>query len=80
METKGFITHNTVGKLFVFRPLVSEVQVAEASVSNLLKQSFGGSARGLFINLLESGSLKASELRELEGLIRKHRKAEEADA
>ena len=77
METKGFIAHNTVGKLFIFRPLVSESEVAKASVSNLLTQSFGGSARGLFINLLESGNLKANELREIEALIIKHRKAEE---
>lgn len=74
METKGFVTHSTSGKVFVFRPTVGQAEIAEASVSKLLKQSFGGSARGLFMNLLESGKLKAKELREIEALIQKHRK------
>jgi predicted transcriptional regulator len=80
METKGFITHSTSGKVFVFKPLISEAEIAKASVNNLLKQSFGGSARGLFINLLESGNIKESELREIEALVRKHRKSEEGGA
>lgn len=77
METKGFITHTTSGKVFVFKPLISEAEIAKAAVNNLLKQSFGGSARGLFINLLESGNMELSELREVEALVRKHRKSEE---
>lgn len=75
METKGFATHTVNGKVFVFKPTVSEEDVARNSVSNLLNQSFGGSLKGLLVNFLESDTLKESELSELEGLIRKYRKS-----
>ncbi len=73
MENKGFVRHTAAGKAFVFSPAVEEYEVARASVHTLLKQSFGGSVSGLFVNLLESGTLKQEELREIEGLIQKYR-------
>ena len=80
MESKGFVNHTTSGKLFVFRPLISESDVAYASVNKLLKQTFGGSVSGLFTNLLESGTLKPGELREIEALIREHRESQTKEA
>ena len=75
MEAKGFVTHTAQGKVFVFRPAVSEYEVARASVSTLLQQNFGGSVSGLFVNLLESGTLQPGELHEIEGLIQRYREA-----
>ncbi len=77
MESKGFVTHTVSGKAFVFRPTLSEHEVARTSVNTLLRQSFGGSASGLLVNLLQSDALKSSDLREMESLIRKYRKAKE---
>ncbi len=74
MESKGFVKHRVCGKAFVFTPTVSEHEVARTSVNTLLKQSFGGSASGLLVNLLESDTLRSSELREMESLIRRYRK------
>ncbi len=74
MEAKGYVDHTVLGKVFIFRPTVSEHEVASASVSTLLNQSFGGSASGLLINLLESDTLDSSDLRDMEEMIRRHRK------
>ena len=79
MEAKGFVTHTTRGKVFVFEPVVSEHEVAQASVKSLLRQRFGGSVRGLMVSLLEAESLESEQLRELEGLIRKYRRSRKSE-
>lgn len=79
METKGFVTHTTAGKAFVFRPLVSEEEIARASVDTVLRQTFDGSVRGLMLNLLEAGKVKPDELRELEGLIHEYRQRQQVE-
>jgi BlaI family penicillinase repressor len=73
MEGKGFISHTTRGKVFIFEPIVSQQDIAQASVQSLLKQSFGGSASGLLVNLLETQALKTSDLEKMEDLIRNYR-------
>lgn len=77
METKGFVTHTVSGKAFVFRPLLSEYEATRASVDSLLNQSFGGSIRGLMVNLIEGGRLKKSELREIEDLIQRYKQSKD---
>lgn len=73
MEAKNFIRHSNRGKVFVFEPIVSQQDVAQASVQTLLKQSFGGSASGLLVNLLETQALHSSDLEKMEDLIRQYR-------
>jgi BlaI family penicillinase repressor len=74
MEQKGFITHETRGRVFVFRPVVSRKAVDSLSVRTLVARNFRGSAAGLLINLLETGSIKKKELDELEAYLREYRK------
>lgn len=73
METKGFIDHTISGKAFIYRPLLTEQEVTEASVDSLVDQNFGGSIRGLMVNLIEGGKLKRNDLLELEELIQRHK-------
>jgi predicted transcriptional regulator len=73
METKGFITHEPRGRVFVFRPLVSRNAIDQVSVQSLVSRNFHGSATGLLMNLLESNSIKNQELDEFEALIREYR-------
>ena len=73
METKGFVDHTPRGKVFVFKPILEEQEAASLSVQRLLTQNFGGSARGLLLNLLQAEPLHHGELEEMEELIRKHR-------
>lgn len=74
MEQKGLITHESRGRVFVFRPLVSRKTIDSLSVQALVSRNFRGSAAGLLINLLETGSIKKKELDELEAYLREYRK------
>jgi BlaI family transcriptional regulator, penicillinase repressor len=74
METKGFISHATRGRVFVFRPLTSQKVADQLSVQALVSRNFHGSVAGLLINLLESNSIKKKELDELESYIPEYRK------
>lgn len=74
MEQKGFVRHTARGRVFVFQPLVSKEKVDQLSVQTLLKQNFGGSARGLLVNLLESNAVEPSDLDALEGMIQEYKR------
>jgi BlaI family transcriptional regulator, penicillinase repressor len=74
MEQKGFITHESRGRVFVFRPLVSRKTIDDLSVQALVSRNFHGSAAGLLIQLLEVSPIKRKELDELEAYIREYRK------
>ncbi len=74
MEQKGFITHESRGRVFVFRPLVSRKTIDQLSVQALVSRNFRGSASGLLINLLEASPVKKKQLDELEAYIQEYRK------
>src|SRR5580692_10260860 len=75
MEQKGFIAHESRGRVFVFRPLVSRETIDHLSVQALLSRNFNGSVSTLLIKLLEANPFKKKELDELEAQIREHRKS-----
>ena len=79
MEQKGFIAHESRGRVFVFKPLISRKTIDQRSVQTLLSQNFGGSATGLFLNLLEIGTFEENDLNALEDQIRKYRRKNELD-
>ena len=74
MEQKGFITHESRGRVFVFKPLVSRKTIDHLSVQSLVSRNFHGSAAELVLNLLETSPIKNKELDELEAYIREYRK------
>jgi BlaI family transcriptional regulator, penicillinase repressor len=74
MEQKGFITHESRGRVFVFRPLVSRKTIDHMSIQALVSRNFRGSAAGLLINLLEANPIKKKQLDEIEAYIREYRK------
>ncbi len=77
MEQKGLITHETRGRVFVFRPLVSRKTIDHLSVQTLVSRNFRGSVAGLLINLLESSPIKKKELDALEAYIKEYRQRQE---
>jgi predicted transcriptional regulator len=77
MEQKGFIAHESRGRVFVFKPLISRKKIDRRSIQTLLSQNFGGSATGLFLNLLEAVTVKEEDLDELEAQIREYRRRNE---
>src|ERR1700723_2973399 len=76
MEQKGFITHESRGRVFIFTPLVSRKTIDSLSVQALVSRNFRGSAAGLLINLLEASLIKKKELDELEAYLQEYRKKE----
>ena len=74
MEQKRFITHESRGRVFVFKPLVSRKTIDHLSVQALISRNFHGSAAELVVNLLETSPIKNKELDELEAYIREYRK------
>ena len=74
MENKGFIAHESRGRVFVFKPLSTRKAIDQMSVQALVSRNFHGSTAGLLINLLESSSIKKTELDELESYMREYRK------
>ena len=74
MEQKRFITHESRGRVFVFKPLVSRKTIDHLSVQALVSRNFHGSAAELVVNLLETSPIKNKELDELEAYIREYRK------
>ncbi|MGC1783788.1 MAG: BlaI/MecI/CopY family transcriptional regulator [Acidobacteriaceae bacterium] len=77
MEQKGFIAHELRGRGFVFKPLISRKTIDQRSIQALLSQNFGGSAAGLFLNLIEVTTVKEKDLDELEAQIREYRRKNE---
>ncbi len=77
MEQKGFIAHESRGRVFVFKPLISRKIIDQRFIQALLSQNFGGSATGLFLNLLEVTTMKEKDLDELEAQIQEYRRKNE---
>ncbi len=80
MENKGFVRHTVRGRVFVFEPMVKKDDVDQRSVEVLLAQNFGGSATGLFVNLLESDAVPAADIAALEKMIREYKKRKKSAA
>jgi BlaI family transcriptional regulator, penicillinase repressor len=77
MEHKELLTHRLQGRAFVYKPRVRRDQVNRVSVRSLLQRHFGGSRTELLLNLLDDERIDVAELKELEELIRRHRKKRE---
>ncbi len=74
MEQKAFITHQSRGRVFVFKPIVSRKVIDDISVQTLLSRNFRGSAPSLLSNLMEATPFRKKDLDDLEAYIREYRK------
>jgi BlaI family penicillinase repressor len=73
MEAKGAVRHEAVDRVFVFKPLYQEDEVATTATRDLLARVFNSSVPGLVAHLLRHEKVSAEELQRLRKLI------EEAD-
>lgn len=69
MERKGVVGHRVEGRQFVYRPLVSERDVARTMVADLVDQLFEGSASAMISHLLTEQEIDAAELDRLTRMI-----------
>jgi len=72
METKGLVTHETVGRTFVYRPMFSR----DESAARFLDRVFDGAAAQLMLSLLNSEKISPAELAEMQTMIATARRSE----
>jgi BlaI family penicillinase repressor len=65
LEEKGHVRYEVVGKVYVYRPVMTREKAQLTALQNLLTQFFTGSAESLVLRLLEEEHLTADELQEL---------------
>ncbi len=71
LEEKGYVTRQKsgVGKSYSYQAAVQPKRTARKLLDNLLDRVFGGSGVALVASLLESRSISAEEIDELEALL-----------
>ena len=69
MEEKGFVTHRTRGRTFVYRPTVQREPIERRLVSGLLDRVFHGALHQLVERALSTRRPSAEELRKLRALV-----------
>jgi BlaI family transcriptional regulator, penicillinase repressor len=62
MEEKGFLTHITVGRVFLYSALISKEQYAKDSLLTLVSDYFGGSAQSLVSTLVQDETISKTEM------------------
>jgi BlaI family penicillinase repressor len=65
MEDKGVVAHRSEGRQFVYRPTVTQTEVRESMVGELVERLFGGDARALVAHLVSEHEIDGSDLAEL---------------
>ena len=73
LESKGYVSHMTRGKSYVYRPSVPRVEAQRSAVRSFLSRLFSGSAEDLVLRLLEEEVLTPQQLAEIQQSIRPRR-------
>lgn len=67
---KGVLAHVEDGRRYLYRPLVARADYVAQESGRLVDRLFGGRAAPLVAHLAESGQLSATDIAELEALVR----------
>ena len=65
MFDKGYLKRKKRNNAFLFSPDITEDEVSEKMVGNLVNRMFDGSASALMLNLFEKSEIDEEELKEL---------------
>lgn len=71
MVEKGYLEKKKEGKSYLFWPVVSEEDVSQKMLGDMMNRVFDGSARNLVLNLIDGEDIEEAELLELRKLINK---------
>lgn len=69
LERKKYLSHEKVGRAFVFTPLVDRGAARRTAVSHLLTRFFDDSPELLVLNLLQDDTLDEDELQRVRELV-----------
>ena len=62
MEDKGVVAHRSEGRQFVYRPTVTEDEIRQSMVGELVKRLFDGDAKALVAHLVSEHEIEADDL------------------
>jgi BlaI family penicillinase repressor len=74
LEKQGVLTHETAGREFVYRAVLSKERVRKASVRSLIDKLFNGSAPALASYALENSAVERGDVEKAAALVKKSRK------
>ncbi len=74
LEKKGWISHRTEGRAYVYRAARQRIDVGGSKLLDLLRTAFSGDPRLLLSSLIDEGDLTDAELSELRKVIDERRK------
>ncbi|MCY1058617.1 BlaI/MecI/CopY family transcriptional regulator [Nannocystis sp. SCPEA4] len=69
LEKKGTITHRAEGRQFIYRSLVSEVEVRRSMLSRVTDYFFGGDVGALVSHLVEGKGVDPDDVARLQQLL-----------
>lgn len=69
LHRKGFVTHQTEGRTFIYRAAVSRAQARSSALRQLVGQFFGGSPKALAQHLLSEHEIDLADLEVLQAKI-----------
>jgi len=69
LEDRKLVTHRTEGRQYVYRPLVTELEVRRSMVGDLMERLFEGDLSELVSHLLDHNEVDSQELKQLKKLI-----------
>lgn len=73
LEKRGLLASRREGRSLLYTPLVSEAEVQRSMVGSLLDSLFAGRASALVSHLLEDRGVNATELAELQALLKQRK-------
>lgn len=72
LEKRGLVTHRTEGRTFLYRAAISESNVGDSMIGELVERVFGGSPSALVSYLLETDRVDRDELARIKKLVFEH--------
>jgi BlaI family transcriptional regulator, penicillinase repressor len=69
LEEKGFVTHETEGRTYIYRATEARQNVAVRAVKNIIDRFCGGSAEELVIGMVDNAVIDRDQLQRLAGKI-----------
>jgi len=73
MEERGIVTHRAEGRTFLYRPVITEADVREGMVGEVVQRMFAGDGAALVNHLIEAREIDADELDELRAALAEKR-------
>jgi predicted transcriptional regulator len=69
MEDKGVVTHRSEGRQYLYRPTVSEEDVRQSMVAELVERVFAGDPAALVSHLVNAHDIDEAELARLRSAL-----------